>query len=351
MDSNPPSPSSSTLKQQPFLRYVVNDLWEWNNNHNTWNKLETRNDESNRTRSGDMPVPRLVGAAAVVEEVVYLFGGWNSDDPNNMFLDTIHKLHLDTTNNQHDALRWKALATRIPGGPVSRHVAVALEETARNGGENNNHEHRGGKILVHTHRCQDYVWIFDTTTETFAKQPTTGPCPSSRGLHAACHVPTRGGGGVVMFGGASQDGTMSNQLFWLDTNTWEWQELSANDFTSSATEVKNAPSPRAGSCLCSIEGEKCVIMYGGAEATDGGLKPHGDVWLFDLENLGWTCLLPSTNHDAPPPRNAAALLALPHHPDKETGEQGTVSDFLMTTGWAPFRRTWDDCYILRVSKN
>eukprot|EP00977_Amphora_coffeiformis_P013161 scaffold3402_cov169-Amphora_coffeaeformis.AAC.4 len=324
---------NDSSSKQPFHRYVVNDLWEWKNN--AWNKVETANDDS----SSDMPAPRLVGAAAVVNEAAYLFGGWNSDDPNNMFLDSIHKLKLDVS--QEVALRWEELATRIPDGPVSRHVAVALKSTNKK---------KNGKILVHTHRCQDYVWLFDATTETFTKQPTTGPCPSARGLHAACSAPARGGG-VIVFGGASQDGTMSNQVFRLDIETWEWQELFAGgDSTSASAAGKTCPTPRAGPCLCTVNGGDGVIMYGGAEAVDGGLKPHGDVWLFDLENLEWTCLLPSTAVGAPPPRNAAVLFGLPQGPGKED-EQGSISDFLMAAGWAPFRETWDDTYILRVSKN
>ena len=278
--------------RESYQRYVVNDLWKWEDRQ--WNKVVT---------TGDEPAPRLVGTAAVLgpdNTKAYLIGGWNSNakDPAEMFLNTVHELDLDS-------MQWRKLPAVLPEGPASRHVCVVLDDT----------------ILLHTHRCTDYVWLWNG--QEFIKQSTTGPCPSPRGLHAACRV---GKNQVVIFGGAAQDGTMSSQVFSLNTDTWTWREIKP---------INDGPSPRASPCIGALD-ESHVLIYGGAEAVDGGLYPHGDVWSMNLETCEWTCLVPSDNPSAPPPRNGAALLP------QDSGE------FLLTGGWAPFVETWDDCHLLKV---
>ena len=292
-----------------YKRYTVNDLWQWQNDKNTWSRIET---------TGDIPVPRLVGAAAVLPpdyDKAYLMGGWNADAlaASDMFLDTVHALDLATHT-------WKLLPVRVPDGPVSRHVAVPLPDQTT--------------ILVHTHRCTNFVYLWDGTR--FTKQPTTGAAPSPRGLHAACWVKKHG---VVLFGGAAQDGTMSRQVFCLDTQTWTWNEIRV---TTAA-----APTSRAGPCLVAVD-DAHVMLYGGAQAMPGGgLKPHGDVWLLDLDNKAWQCLLDTEDGTAPPPRNGAALLPMP----SSTNTTSNVTQFMLVGGWAPFRETWDDCHVLQVSND
>jgi len=44
----------------------------------------------------------------------------------------------------------------------------------------------------------------------------------------------------------------------------------------------------------------------------------------------------------PEPRNAATLSPFDEGQDMDT------SKFLLTGGWAPFRRTWDDVFILSI---
>ena len=281
-----------------YRRYAVNDLWQWRNEQ--WNIISPI--------KGDSPAARLVGAAACLGNSAYLVGGWSpeAESPSEVFLDTVHQLDLKT-------FTWKLLPTKLPDGPSSRHIAVALSTT---------------EILIHNHRCVDYVYLFDG--QEFTKQPTKGSCPSPRGLHCACRVSEDC---VIVFGGAAQDGTMSNEVFSLNTRTWKWQQLKTTN---------HGPSPRAAACLCTVDSSH-VLLYGGAESVEGGLKPHGDTWLLDLERLTWTCLISSDDGSAPPPRNAATLFPL------KKSEQG--NDFLMTGGWAPFVETWDDCHVLRISKS
>jgi hypothetical protein len=282
-------------------RYVVNDLWRWKNNKE-WMSLDA---------TGDIPGPRLVTAMAAIQDKAYMFGGWDpeTEGTGGVILESVHELDLS-----NGGASWKKLDATMPDGPTSRHVAVAIPST--------------GIILIHTHRCDNYVLIFDPATGEFRKQPTTGSCPSSRGLHAATMVDATT---FCIFGGAAQDQNMSNESFLLNTETWKWTKLSPSG---------DCPSPRAGPCLCSVNSKntKCVVLFGGAEVSEAGLKPRADVWALSLDKQEWTLLV--DDKDGPPPRNAATLTEI----DLDQSGKG----FLLTGGWAPFRQTWDDCYVLRI---
>jgi hypothetical protein len=288
-----------------FTRYVVNDLWKWNNKKDEWIPLDA---------TGDVPGPRLVTAMATIQDKVYMFGGWDPEfaGDGGVILDTVHELNLSNGDSDSDNASWKKLDVTMPGGPTSRHVAVTIPST--------------GTILIHTFRCDNHVLLFDPAVGEFRRQPTTGPCPSSRGLHAATMVNATT---FCVFGGAAQDQSMSNESFLLDTVTWEWTKINPTG---------DCPSPRAGPCLCS-DNNGCVVLFGGAEASETGLKPRADVWSLSLDTQEWTLLL--DDKDGPPPRNAATLTEI-----DLTDQTGT--GFILTGGWAPFRQTWDDCYVLRI---
>jgi hypothetical protein len=297
-------------------RYVVNDLWKWNNKKDEWMLLDA---------TGDIPGPRLVTAMATIQDKVYMFGGWDPEfaGTGGVILDTVHELDLsnDSNSNGGTGASWKKLDVTMPGGPTSRHVAVTIPST--------------GIILIHTFRCDNFVLLFDPATSEFRQQPTKGPCPSRRGLHAATMVNATT---VCIFGGAAQDQNMSNESFLLDTVTWQWTKLNPTG---------DCPSPRAGPCLCSVSNDSddnsnsnnCVVLFGGAEVSETGLNPRADVWALSLDKQEWTLLL--DDKDGPPPRNAATLTEI-----DLTDQTGT--GFILTGGWAPFRQTWDDCYVLRI---
>jgi hypothetical protein len=285
-------------------RYVTNDLWESETGH-SW-KLA-------KERGTIRPGPRLVAAAAVIRNKAYLFGGWDPETQGTggQILDSVNVLDLET-------LEWKTIKETLPDGPASRHVAVAIQD----------------KIVIHNHRCVNHIWIFDPKAESFVCQPTTGKSPSARGLHAAARV---GDDKVVLFGGAAQEGTMSNEAFLLDTNTWEWTLFSAND-------DKPHPSPRAAPCLVPYSNQ-CVILYGGAQATETGLRPRGDVWALHLPSGEWELLIDDEKDDdgttRPPPRNAATMI------DMNENDDGHKT-YGLIGGWHPFEKTFDDSFALLV---
>lgn len=278
-------------------RFVVNDLWKFTGA--SWSKEEC---------SGDKPGPRLATAIAQIGQKAYLFGGWDPQTAGTggVILDTVHE--FDIKNN-----KWTMLPGTIPGGPTSRHVTVALPKM--------------GKILLHNHRCQNFVVLFDPVTGTFEEQATSGICPSPRGLHAACALSENK---VCVFAGAAQDQTMSNEAFVLDTETWKWSKVDTGD--------SDCPAERAAPCICRLN-DACVVVYGGARATKSGLEPLSDVWALDLRYQKWNQL--ASHESGPPPRNAATLTEI------KCTEKGQKS-FLLTGGWHPFKETWDDSFVLRV---
>lgn len=266
-------------------RAVINDLWQWKGEE--WQTVTT---------TGDIPGPRLVSAAAILGKTAYLLGGWDpqTEGTGGVTLDTVHALDLDT-------YEWRQLDVKLPDGPSSRHVAVAFND----------------KIVMHNHRCDGFVWLFDPDTQTFEKQVTTGYNPNKRGLHAA----TRCGNKLVVFGGAAQDQTMTDECFTLDTETWQWQLLSCI-----------GPSPRAAPCLAAISDVRAVL-FGGAETSENGLRPRADTWMLHVEEERWELLL----EDGPPPRNAATLTV-----------DDTGNGLILAGGWNPFIETYDDCYRLEL---
>lgn len=316
--------------------------------------------------STSRPRARLVSAAAVLDGYAYVIGGWDPGVPGTggEILASCHRLGplsaaAATTNDEEEEtdgpstgsaskeprLEWARLPD-FPDGPTSRHVAVTLPPS----------DGRSGQIVVHNHRCAGHVWVLDSemvaaaassdpSRATFVKQPTHGDAPSPRGLHAAAVV---GKDKVVVFGGAAQTGTMSNEVFVLDASTWTWTKPS---LPTSGDD--GAPCPRAAPCLVALD-ETTAILYGGAEATPQGLKPLGDVWALDLTTSAWTRLLAgpdslseSASDVPPPPRNAATLTCISSSQDYS--DRG-YRDYVLAGGWHPFVKTWDDCYVLRIHR-
>lgn len=106
-----------------------------------------------------------------------------------------------------------------------------------------------------------------------------GPCP--RAFHVAvaidCHM--------FIFGGRSGGKRLGD--FWvLDTDIWQWSEL---------TSFGDLPSPRDFAAASAI-GIRKIVMYGGWD----GKKWLSDVYLLDTISLEWTEL--SVTGSLPPPR-------------------------------------------------
>ena len=284
-------------------RKVVNDLWAFDANSDEWTCLQ-----SDRAAGHSVPQPRLVSAAALTSggDSMLVFGGWDPQLPG-----TGGDILADVWSLKLATLEWTR-CDPMPVGPTSRHVAVTVNS----------------KLIVHTFRSESSVLVFDERRQTLVEQPTSGPAPSARGLHAAAAV----GDQLVVFGGAAQAGEMFNDLFSLDTISWRWERLRADG---------PGPTARAGACAAAVG--STFILACGAERADDGLLPRSDVWSYDLETAGWERLI-NDNEGWLRPRNAATLTTL-----RSGGASGTGSELLMQGGWAPFAETFNDGRILRVS--
>ncbi|XP_026414073.1 host cell factor-like [Papaver somniferum] len=105
--------------------------------------------------------------------------------------------------------------------------------------------------------------------------------PSARAFHVAVAIDCN----LFIFGGRSAGKRLGD--FWmLDTDIWQWSEL---------TGFGDLPSPRdfaSASCI----GNRKIVMYGGWD----GKKWLSDVYILDTMSLEWTEL--SISGSGPPPR-------------------------------------------------
>jgi hypothetical protein len=101
------------------------------------------------------------------------------------------------------------------------------------------------------------------------------------------------------------------------------------------------------------------LVYGGASRTDqGGLHGCSDTWLLEFVNTDpaggsveakWTLLFEDESPLSPPGRNAASLTAI-SKPISLKDDDRDAKYFLLSGGWYPFRTTYADNYVLKVSK-
>ena len=317
-------------------RFPTQDVWKWNPNgdFNGWEPVVLPADMEEKDcilqpqDTPELPQQRLAAAAATLfQNQPIVIGGWDPQIPGTggVILQDIHK--FDPASSKFTKLDIEL------DQPTSRHVAVTIAEST---------------ILIHTHRCKDHVILLEqatrTSSPTLRKQPTKGTAPSPRGLHAACAI----GNHVVVLCGAAQDGNMSNDVFALNLDQWEWKPVQITNEKSST----QAPSPRASPCACAVDASS-LIVFGGAERTkEGGLQGCNDLWLLQFSSADFTTAtwkrLETTSR--PPPRNAATLSPLADPPPGITSMSKSSKYFLLAGGWEPFQTTHNDNFILQLNQ-
>ena len=324
-----------------LVRYVVNDLWEflpYQQENSEWGwtqRLATGADE-------ESPGPRLAFAMTALPSSsnAFVLGGWDPQVPGTggVILDDVSMLNSDSLKWSKPTDAEKNKLSTIPDGPTSRHVAVALSDDT---------------ICLHNHRCDDHVFLLQTSSDDenkvrWQRQKTSGEAPSSRGLHCAAAIGTN----MCIFGGAAQSGSMSNEAFVLDSTTWKWTKIDGGE---------KGPAPRAGACLCALD-DNSVLLFGGAMPTEGGLLGLNDVWVLHVDDLKtgkgrWECLIEhkivenDSSSAFPPGRNAATLSEI-DATMLPVGITSAKSDkfYILQGGWAPFRKTYNDLFVLQISK-
>ena len=312
------------VEEEAINRYASNDLWTLSSNG--WVEID---------QYGDVPNVRLASACAAMNNKAFLFGGWDPQKvgTGGVILDSIHEFDMDANN-------W-TYKCDFPDGPTSRHVAISLPHKQQ--------------ILIHNHRCIDHVLLYDIKDNKVIKQAISGDVPSSRGLHVACLLDDQT---IVLFGGAAQNGQMSNEVFILNIDTWAWDKI---DLASDCS-----PAPRASPCMCVVN-EDTLILYGGAEYVsnnDGSnmLYGHADTWSLCInkqnKSAQWELLIPEDeNNEIPPGRNAATLSQTSKETILEMIQDDVDNEFdddafyyILHGGWKPFQKTFNDMFVLKVTK-
>lgn len=273
----------------------TDDLWT-HTNDDGWKHVSKQNG----------PGKRMYSAAAMLNNDMYLLGGWDPGEPKSggVFLDDVWKLDGQT-------LEWTLMEDKLPCGPVSRHTACSV----------------GNQIIVHTFRG---VCVMDSTGKWTEKE-TTGEAPD--GLSMCAMVPLSDSS-VLVFGGSTKTQQLSADAFVLDTNSWTWTKLDANDNNS------DGPSPRASPCAAKWK-ENQAVIFGGASLGDGGyqggagLQAQRDTWLLSVKDnckANWSCL--DVDNECPNARLAATL-----SPASDGG-------LMLQGGWDPKGKTFEDTWVL-----
>lgn len=190
----------------------------------------------------------------------------------------------------------------------------------------------GSKIYIHTHRTDDHILVLDTAAKpaSLSKVPVKGPAPSSRGLHSMVHV----NNALYLFGGAPQNGSMLGDLWKLDLDSMQWQQLNPA-----------GPSPHVRCSTAAGVVGNSIFYFGGAfYGASGGLEMLQDAFLYDTVSNSWVVpdVKPLKSASAeqaarslPVGRNAAVMVAL--------GLQ-----LLLHAGWRAFVETYNDTYLVTV---
>eukprot|EP00878_Enallax_costatus_P003843 GHUV01004059.1.p1 GENE.GHUV01004059.1~~GHUV01004059.1.p1 ORF type:complete len:362 (+),score=97.55 GHUV01004059.1:149-1234(+) len=284
-------------------RAPTNEAWKYSSTTGSWTKVQYS--------STAVPQPRLVSQAVAVGGKLWIIGGWNSSVSGPAaFLGDVWTLDLSS---------WAWEEVQLAGEPlqgISRFQAVAV----------------GEKIYVHTHRTEDHILVIDTAANspTLNKVPVKGPAPSSRGLHSVVHIHNA----LYLFGGAPQSGPMLGDLWKLDLQSMQWQQLQPG-----------GPSPHVRcSTAAGVVGSN-VFYFGGAfYGSSGGLEMLQDAFVYDTVNNTW--VVPNvhpivladgstTSATLPAGRNAAVMVPL--------GQQ-----LLLHAGWRAFVETYNDSYLVTV---
>ncbi len=224
---------------------VSNRFWKYNG---IWQEMNST------------PSKRMYAAAAELDDNFYVFGGWDPGEKGSggTFKDDVWK--FDTIKNE-----WTELDT-MPD-PVSRHCACRV----------------GSKIVVSTFR-NTLVYENDTLKE----QPTTGESPNGLSM-CTC---TALGDEFIVFGGATKTQDMTNDVFVLNSKTWEWRKQSSEG---------DIPTARASSAACVLNTTTCLVYGGGginsAYKVGKGLYGFNDLYALriDDDRAIWTKLKESTN--------------------------------------------------------
>ncbi len=130
--------------------------------------------------------------------------------------------------------------------------------------------------LINDKTATNEVWCFNTASSTLEYINTTGEIFSANYGHAASMDPT----GNLWIAGGGGDGTISNEVWRLNTNTLQWAKISAGESKFPAARRYAGAAGRGGK----------LWIFGGVNASN---QLCDDIWRFDTLNLNWEKITPS----------------------------------------------------------
>ncbi|KAG7366449.1 Kelch motif-containing protein [Nitzschia inconspicua] len=212
---------------------------------------------------GTAPAPRSLHTAAILNGVMYVFGGYDGNTRVNSF-------HAFSFAEK----RWSPVlpSTNNPGppSPRDRHVAFAF----------------GNSVYIHggfdgTSRVADF-WGFDLSSMTWREVSVLGGRPPSpRHSHSA--IVWRDS--FFCWGG--YDGSYKSDLHQYDFTTSQWNLVTTT-----------GRRPKARYRATAVVFRNAMILYGGHDGT----RHLSDTHIFDLENRAWSSLI--TEGPCPVPRDS-----------------------------------------------
>jgi N-acetylneuraminic acid mutarotase len=217
-------------------------------NHNTLHVYNLETNEWSKPRVfGDEPAGRNGHTATLIENKMYIIGGWLGSGP--FAASDMYILDLDS-------LLWQQPVTAGSSpGPCNMHSADLIGKML--------YIFRGGD-------GRDYLndlHAFDVENNTWCFLNATGDNPPPRANHSSAVI----GKSLFVFGG--WDGSKRlNDLYRLDTEILKWTEIKAY----------GAVSPRAGMSLCNINSK--LYLFGGSGPS---ASCFNDLQVFNPETTTW----------------------------------------------------------------
>jgi len=214
----------------------LNDLYFLFLDTFTWAEVKTK---------GPIPMGRYRHSAVIIEDKMYIFGGYRSK-----CLNDLHVLNLET-------LTWSEpnCIGEAPSARSSHSVCNVGKKMILFGGSGA--------------RYSNELFSLDTTTMKWTKHDVIGTPPSERWCHTMCSF----GKKVITFGG-SNDKRKDNKVYILDTDTMEWSQPSTSGI---------CPSPRQLHTAVTI-GES-MIVFGGW----GKHQELDDLYILNTRTMKWIC--------------------------------------------------------------
>lgn len=220
---------------------TTDDLWIYNDSG--WKRVQSQ--------KGKGPGRRMYSASAILDEKLYMFGGWDPAEPGSggVFLDDIWCLKLE------EPMAWEKLDEKLPYA-ISRHCACTVDNA----------------IILQTHKS---ILVF-SKEKKISEQPTSGEGPDGFSM---CAVAATGKNSMLIFGGSTRTQELSSDAYVLDTTTWSWKRLNCVS--------DECPRPMASPCGASLNNNSCIV-FGGATLGEGGytagLIPLKDTWIINVDH-------------------------------------------------------------------